>query len=85
MPPQSPTDSSSLQVSPSSSETARRTGCSPEKITSRGFPPGSTMRWIVGVSCEVAQLCGTRSRSLQVRPPSVLRFSTMAPWPCPLG
>ena len=46
---------------------------------------GSITRWIVGTSCDVAQFSGTGSRSDQVRPPSVLRFITIAPRPWPLG
>ena len=52
---------------------------------SRFLPSGPTTRWMVGVSSEVAQFSGTGRRSLQVRPPSALRFMTMGPRPWPLG
>jgi hypothetical protein len=64
---------SSLQVAPSSSVTAMRTGWSPLNRMMRFFPAASTTRWSVGTSREVSQDLGVGRRPLQVRPPSVLR------------
>ena len=74
MPPQSPIGFSSLQVSPSSSLTASRTGYRPDNMMSRFLPAASTTRWMVGTSWLVAQDFGVGSRSDQVLPPSVLRL-----------
>ena len=61
-PPKSPIGSSGVQFRPSSSLTAIRIGYRPEKMISRFTPRGSTTRWIVGVSFEVAQFSkGTRA------------------------
>ena len=52
---------------------------------SRRRPSARSTGKTVGVSIDVAQLAGVGSRSLQVSPPSPLRFMTTGPAPWPFG
>ena len=74
MPPQAPSDFSSLHFAPSFSLTAKRAGYRPLHMMSRFVPFASTTRCSVGTSRLVAQLAGVGNRLLHVLPPSALRL-----------